>query len=614
MIIERVQVDDGFLDGLDLKLVPGLNVIIGGRGTGKTSIIELIRFCLGIPAQTSDAESRALEHALSVLGEGRVTVTLSNNGEKIFVTRTAAEEEPETTEEYEYPAVFSQKEIESLGLSPSARIGLIDSFITDLDSTLNPKDRLAKQIGSLTVEIATISKEIESLEQQLQQIPVLEKELNNLTQEEQAAAKRSKEIAQKQQIPRELAQQSSQLGVQIGVFQRASKSLSSWLFELEQLIQSVPDVEQWPDSAGSVDKLAGMEKAISRSLDYFNNARDILKSTNSELQKEEKLAHKTKLDIDDKVRVMRKEIEGLEKGAGEVIKRANTLKEKLASLKATAKLRDSRSTKLELVRKTRAKLLDEFEEIHRKRFLQRQKVSQYLNKVLGPQINVEIRQAAEYTNYINVITSALRGSGIRYNELAPLIAESLSPRELVEAVERQDIDFIVKAAGIPSDRTARLVSALSDARLDSILTVTVEDDATLQLLDGKDYKEIQNLSVGQRCTVVLPMVLEHTDRILIIDQPEDHLDNAFIVDTFIRAIQQKNRPQQMLFSTHNANVPVLGEASRVFVMKSDGHKGYVSKTGALDHPDIVQSISTIMEGGRAAFNIRARFYRDHIKA
>ena len=74
MIIERIQVDGGFLDNLDLKLASGLNVIIGGRGTGKTSIIELLRFCLNIPAQTSEAGRQSVDHALSVLRDGRVPV------------------------------------------------------------------------------------------------------------------------------------------------------------------------------------------------------------------------------------------------------------------------------------------------------------------------------------------------------------------------------------------------------------------------------------------------------------------------------------------------------------------------------------------------------------
>ena len=75
MHIERIQVEEGFLDGLDLELVPGLNVIIGARGTGKTSLIELIRFCLGVAPFTETAQMRASSTAKSVLGSGQLVVT-----------------------------------------------------------------------------------------------------------------------------------------------------------------------------------------------------------------------------------------------------------------------------------------------------------------------------------------------------------------------------------------------------------------------------------------------------------------------------------------------------------------------------------------------------------
>ena len=58
MAIIRLQVEGGFLDGLDLPIAPGMTVIIGGRGTGKTSLIELIRFCLDAGALTTEAAER----------------------------------------------------------------------------------------------------------------------------------------------------------------------------------------------------------------------------------------------------------------------------------------------------------------------------------------------------------------------------------------------------------------------------------------------------------------------------------------------------------------------------------------------------------------------------
>ena len=65
MHIERVQVEEGFLDGLDVALVPGLNVLIGARGTGKTSLIELVRFCLDVKGYSTETAKRSRDHALS---------------------------------------------------------------------------------------------------------------------------------------------------------------------------------------------------------------------------------------------------------------------------------------------------------------------------------------------------------------------------------------------------------------------------------------------------------------------------------------------------------------------------------------------------------------------
>jgi energy-coupling factor transporter ATP-binding protein EcfA2 len=128
------------------------------------------------------------------------------------------------------------------------------------------------------------------------------------------------------------------------------------------------------------------------------------------------------------------------------------------------------------------------------------------------------------------------------------------------------------------------------------------------LLDGGEYKSTENLSTGQRCTVILPILLCHREAVLVVDQPEDHLDNAFIVDTLIEAIKRSKSDGQLIFSTHNANIPVLGEADQVIVMASDGKRGFVRHSAPLDTKDSVEAISTVMEGGKEAFKRRASFY------
>ena len=64
----------------------------------------------------------------------------------------------------------------------------------------------------------------------------------------------------------------------------------------------------------------------------------------------------------------------------------------------------------------------------------------------------------------------------------------------------------------------------------------------------------------------------------------------------------------MIFSTHNANIPVLGNADRVILLGSDGKRGFVRHAGALDDQESVSAITTVMEGGIEAFDRRAKFY------
>jgi ABC-type sulfate/molybdate transport systems ATPase subunit len=130
----------------------------------------------------------------------------------------------------------------------------------------------------------------------------------------------------------------------------------------------------------------------------------------------------------------------------------------------------------------------------------------------------------------------------------------------------------------------------------------------LALLDGGNYKPAEDLSVGQRCTVVLPIILSHTERVLIVDQPEDNLDNKFVADTLVRALRNRLPTSQLIFVTHNPNIPVLGEADRVVYLTSDGKRGDISHVGALDDPESVQAITDVMEGGLEAFETRAAFY------
>jgi ABC-type bacteriocin/lantibiotic exporter with double-glycine peptidase domain len=85
-----------------------------------------------------------------------------------------------------------------------------------------------------------------------------------------------------------------------------------------------------------------------------------------------------------------------------------------------------------------------------------------------------------------------------------------------------------------------------------------------------NFKDAADLSSGQKCTALLPLLMARRDTPLIIDQPEDNLDNHFIYESVVEAIRRIKARRQMIFVTHNANIPVLGEAEMVIVLDSEG--------------------------------------------
>ena len=177
MYIERIQVEEGFLDGLDLELSAGLNVVIGARGTGKTSLIELIRYCLGVPGHTVESSQRAAEHAKSILEDGRVTVVLNVGGRQITVSRAGDESAPKQSSEFISPSIFSQTEIETVGLSSKGRLRILDTFIKNRGQLARTETATVSEIKSLTTELATHRQQKSDLDERLSQLPALEEQL-----------------------------------------------------------------------------------------------------------------------------------------------------------------------------------------------------------------------------------------------------------------------------------------------------------------------------------------------------------------------------------------------------------------------------------------------------
>ena len=610
MNIKRVQIEEGFLDGLDVAFALGLNAIIGERGTGKTSLIELIRFCLGVQSYTSESAKRSRDHALSILGSGQVTVTLSDGSRDIVVMRTANDDSPRASGSYTHPSIFSQTEIETVGLQANSRIRLLDDFRDDQNETKGRESEAASEVRSLTAEADALRREIDELAAQVEQIPSLDQLIADLSPQEQQLAKVSADASEKKNRLDKISASIAASAVAVDAIKRFHQAAFDWQSSLCSLLSPGPVFQRWPDEAGP-DPLVSTRKRVERVKDHLSNALEELKSAVTDSEARLLSSIDNKLDFENRARGLRKDVEALQEGAGTIIRHGQQLRERKAQLGSLKTVLLERKQALSYLLERRGAALDRLDSITERRFCSRESVAIGLTNTLGPRIRVKLSRAGQFETFAFTIADSLRGSGLRYNELSSNLAANVSPRELLEAIDTNDFDLIAEATGITKQRAMRVLAHLRESDCGALATVPVEDTVALQLLDGADYKSLGELSTGQRCAVVLPLVLQHTDRVLVVDQPEDHIDNAFIADTLIVAVLARTASGQIIFSTHNANIPVLGNANRIIQLGSDGRRGFAVLASSLDEPSVVSAITTIMEGGTEAFQRRAAFYSQH---
>jgi hypothetical protein len=610
--VENITIEEGFLDGLDLSFRPGLNVIIGPRGTGKTSIIELLRFTLGVPALTERFQQRARDHARAILGDGRVTVCCVIGGERFLVSRRHIDDEPEgdaAAIARLAPIVLSQNEIEAVGLDARGRTRLLDGFRVPAGDRDRERATVTK-LTSLSAEIASLRTEIDSLVDQLQE---LDDARNALAAAQQEAEVQQKSVAAATGALKELDDLGTALAsrsVVTAILERTIDAVEGWLEQLRAAARARPVVEDLPNSDETALDLS-LSEVLASAEGLLNDAVGQVERARTDLADRLAAEREAIRSADDAAREQRRYVESIQEGASAAARRLATLRERVGQLEALGQVLAERRARLEERQAERRTALADLEQIRDQRFEARVAVARILTQALGPEIEVIVQRSGLAGDYSQAIMEVLRGSGLRYSQLAPQLAERMAPHELVRAAEEGDVDAIEKAGGIARDRAERVVERIRDQGVGRLLGAEVDDAAQFKLLVGPDYKDTTDLSTGQRCTTVLPVLLYHGERPVVIDQPEDHLDNAFIVDTLVRAIRRRPSTSQLIVSTHNPNVPVLGEAAQVTVLASDGKRGYVERSGELDDPPIVDSITQIMEGGLEAFERRARFYHSH---
>jgi len=124
--------------------------------------------------------------------------------------------------------------------------------------------------------------------------------------------------------------------------------------------------------------------------------------------------------------------------------------------------------------------------------------------------------------------------------------------------------------------------------------------------DGRGFRSLEQASPGQKTAAILAFLLAHGDEPIILDQPEDDLDNELIYKLIVAQLRANKNRRQVIVVTHNANIVVNGDAELILVMESSGGQCRLARRGSLQSRDVRDQVCAMMEGGREALEQRYR--------
>lgn len=160
----------------------------------------------------------------------------------------------------------------------------------------------------------------------------------------------------------------------------------------------------------------------------------------------------------------------------------------------------------------------------------------------------------------------------------------------------------------PTGYYYRVLEDLEFTRFDKMEYFLPEDGVKAQVRSpGGNFKPISQGSIGQKSTAILSLLLSVGNEPLIIDQPENDLDNQYIYDVVVDLLRKKKFQRQIIIATHNANIPVNGDAEQIIALQvNNDQMGEIATIGRIDKTEIKNNVSVIMKGNPEAFRLRKK--------
>jgi DNA repair exonuclease SbcCD ATPase subunit len=281
---------------------------------------------------------------------------LTDGKQHIEASRTAQDLEPEGSEAFTAPFVFSQSEIESIGLQSQSRLRLVDGFLP-LEYRQAVDSVGAARIRSATTEIRTLLTEIDDFAEKTRELPKLQAQLETIKAQSAVQGQVHKEIEGHRKALAEVTPLLAAARVRSETIGRAADQLVAWTDKLDELLERKPGIEPWPIQTGTADELADLRKREKQAAMRLRTGLEEMQAVASALERMKLAAASQRTGLENRARDIRQKIEERQKGASAIEKRISDLTQQISVLKSLIDLRKDRETRVKRLTDQRAKLL-----------------------------------------------------------------------------------------------------------------------------------------------------------------------------------------------------------------------------------------------------------------
>ena len=612
--------DGGFLDGASISLNPNLNVLVGGHGAGKSTIIESLRYVLALDPvgeEAGKAHQGIVRHVLRSGTKVSLRVRCYRPATREYLIERTVPNPPVVRDENGLVSnllpkdilprveVYGQHEISELARSGEKLTRLLDRFAQPDPSMAGRKADLRRDLRKTREALLDVQAELRHIEERLAALPSLEETLE-----------RFREVGLEERLRgRSLLVRGEQ------VMDSIPERLRTFRDGLAAMRQELPlnrvflSPEALEDLPGR-DILGGADRVLER---LSNDLQSIVRQLDEALARAdagiaEVRSHwdRHRLEVQAAYEAILRELQQAAVDGEEFIRLRGEI-EGLRPLQDRQSLLQQQES--EYLNRRRA-LLAEWEDVKAAEFRALDRAAQNVSSRLTGRVQVEVTAAGNKEPLATLLRNRIGGNlKSTIEKLAGL--DTMSLVDLAAAC-RDGADALIDAYGLTRSQARNVAEAGPDIAL-RIEELELPPTTTIRLNTAPpgaapSWQALDALSIGQKATAVLLLLLLESDAPLIVDQPEGDLDNRSITEGIVPRMREEKQRRQFIFSTHNANIPVLGDAELILGLTASGESGggqgriAPEHLGSIDTQLVRALVEDILEGGKDAFETRRLKY------